>query len=187
MEQSEIWTVGHSNKTLEAFLGLVHSHRIEVVADVRRFPGSRRHPQFNSEQLSPALAKAGVNYLHIPELGGRREVRKDSVNTAWKNESFRGYADFMDTEEFHSGIRRLLKTSAQKRTAIMCAEALWWQCHRSLIADFLKCEGVKVWHISSETKVEEHPLTSPARIVNGTLTYTAPETVMELDFSGKKA
>jgi uncharacterized protein (DUF488 family) len=177
---NEIWTIGHSNKPLEGFVLLLRSHQIEALADVRRFPGSRRYPHFNGELLANSLAGACIEYSHFPELGGRRPTRKDSPNTAWRNDAFRGYADFMMTEEFQRGIERLLGIAEKKRTAVMCAEALWWQCHRSLIADFLKARGMRVWHIMGEAKVEEHPYTSPARIVDGKLSYAAAETALEL-------
>ena len=170
----QLWTIGHSNRTLEQFLELLAGQRIELLADVRRFPGSRRLPHFNQENLCQSLAKANIEYLHFPELGGRRRpVLADSPNTAWRNASFRGYADFMMTEEFRAGIERLLKHAREKRTAIMCAEALWWQCHRSLISDYLKAAGYEVIHILSSNKTEEHPFTSAARIVDGKLSYSA--------------
>ncbi|HEX4263198.1 MAG TPA: DUF488 domain-containing protein [Verrucomicrobiae bacterium] len=168
-----LWTIGHSNRTLEQFLELLDSQRIQLLADVRRFPGSRRLPHFNQENLSKSLAAAGIEYVHFPELGGRRKATANSPNTVWRNEAFRAYADFMMTEEFRGGIARLLEFAGQKRTAIMCAEALWWQCHRSLIADYLKAEGNKVFHIMSENKADEHPFTSAARIVDGKLSYSA--------------
>lgn len=170
----QIWTIGHSNRTLEQFLELLAGQRIELLADVRRFPGSRRLPHFNQENLSQSLARAGIEYIHFPELGGRRRpVLADSPNSAWRNASFRGYADFMMTQEFRDGIERLLKDARQKRTAIMCAEALWWQCHRSMISDYLKAAGHEVIHILSGNKTEVHPFTSAARIVDGKLSYSA--------------
>ena len=150
---------------------MLTGQQIELLADVRRFPGSRRQPHFNSENLPKSLAGAGIDYVHFPELGGRRKTSPDSPNTVWRNEAFRGYADFMMTAEFRDGIERLLRLAKKKRTAIMCAEALWWQCHRSLIADFLKAEGHTVLHIMGTGKIDEHPFTSAARIVDGKLTY----------------
>lgn len=166
-----VWTIGHSNLPLDRFLAILRAHEIEVVADVRRFPGSRRHPHVGKEQLAAALAAAGIGYVHLPELGGRRPARRDSPNTAWQNASFRGYADHMETEEFAAGIERLLSIAKEHRTAIMCAEALWWQCHRGLIADYLKAHGHEVLHILSAEKVEPHPYTSAASIVDGRLSY----------------
>ena len=182
MSTLEFWTIGHSNHTLDVFLGLLKSHEIRVLADVRRYPGSRRHPHFNSEELAAALAKAAVQYLPFPELGGRRRPMKDSPNSAWENEMFRGYADHMMSTEFRNGMDRLCRLAKNQRTAVMCAEALWWQCHRSLIADYLKAGGAKVWHILSETKVEEHPYTSPARIVDGKLSYAPAAAPLEFHF-----
>jgi uncharacterized protein (DUF488 family) len=167
----QLWTIGHSNRSIEQFLELLTGQHIELLADVRRFPGSRRQPHFNSENLPKSLAHAGIDYVHFPELGGRRKTSPDSPNTVWRNEAFRGYADFMMTPEFRAGIERLLQLAGKKRTAIMCAEALWWQCHRSLIADYLKAAGHTVLHIMGSGKIQEHPFTSAARIVDGKLTY----------------
>ncbi len=166
-----IWTLGHSTRSIEEFNQILITHEIKTLVDVRTFPGSRRYPQFNKEQLTESLESMGVEYVHVPELGGRRKARADSRNTAWKNEGFRGYADHMETSEFQKGIRRLLELAGQKRTAVMCAEAVWWRCHRSLISDFLKAAGVQVVHIVSEKKTEEHPYTPVARFVNGRLSY----------------
>jgi uncharacterized protein (DUF488 family) len=168
---AELWTIGHSTRSAEEFATLLKDHRIQLLADVRRFPGSRRYPQFNGENLRPFLSQHGIAYEHFPELGGRRTARKDSPNTAWRNEAFRGYADYMMTEEFTSAATRLLELATEQRTAVMCAESLWWQCHRALIADYGKVRGVKVWHILGRGKTEEHPYTSAARVVNGQLSY----------------
>jgi uncharacterized protein (DUF488 family) len=167
----DLWTVGHSTRPIEDFIEALRSFEIEALADVRSFPGSRRYPQFNREQLKLELAEAGIEYLHLPELGGRRNARPDSVNLAWRNKMFRGYADYMETVEFRRGIARLLKVAGTGRTAIMCAEAVWWRCHRSLISDYLKAKGVEVRHIMGAGKSEAHPFTSAARIVNGELSY----------------
>jgi len=142
-----------------------------MLVDVRSFPSSKRLPQFNQRELSEALAAAGIQYLHLRELGGRRPARKDSHNTAWQNPGFRGYADYMETEPFSAGVDRLLEVARAQRTVIMCAEALWWRCHRSLISDYLKAKGTVVTHILSATKTEPHPYTSAARIVDGELSY----------------
>ncbi len=167
----ELWTVGHSTHPIGDFLEALRSFEIKVLADVRSFPGSRRCPQFNREQLQVSLAAAGIEYQHFPELGGRRRGRPDSVNVAWRNESFRGYADHMDTEDFRFGITRLLGIARGHRTAVMCAEAVWWRCHRSLISDYLKAKGSEVIHIMAPGKSEAHPFTSAARIVNDELSY----------------
>jgi uncharacterized protein (DUF488 family) len=169
--QLSFWTIGHSTLAIEEFLRRVEGFEIKVLADVRSFPSSRRYPQFNKENLRSSLAAADVEYVHLPELGGRRRARPDSINMAWRNESFRGYADYMETEGFQIGIAKLLKLAAQKRTAIMCAEALWWRCHRSLISDYLKVCGNEVIHIIGDGKSETHPFTSAARVVNGELSY----------------
>lgn len=173
-ERPAIWTVGHSTRTWEEFLALLTANGIGAVADVRRFAGSRRYPHFGSEALRTALAAAGVDYVHIPELGGRRRPQPGSPNTAWRNEAFRGYADHMGTEEFRKGIERLLELAHRQRTAILCAEAVWWRCHRALIADHLKAQGMRVLHILGADKVEEHPYTAPARQKIGGL-FDAPE------------
>jgi len=171
-----IWTVGHSNKTIDDFLTLLRAHNIELVADVRRFPGSRRYPHFGQEKLSEALNEKGIDYEHFEILGGRREPKKDSENMAWRNEGFRGYADYMETPEFRSGIDQLRDRARRRRTAIMCAEALWWQCHRSMVADFLLSLGDEVLHILGTEKTEPHRYSSPARVVNGKLTYHSDPT-----------
>ena len=172
---SPIFTIGHSTRSLEDFLQLLQSYKIEALADVRQFPGSRRHPQFGQENLSRSLSHVEVAYVHFPELGGRRRARADSPNTAWRNEAFRGYADYMMTSDFQTGIARLMELAQKQRTAIMCAEALWWRCHRALISDFLKVKSIQVVHILSGTKTEEHPFTSAARVINGQLSYRGLE------------
>lgn len=169
--QLSLWTIGHSTLAIEDFLQLLRGFEIEALVDVRSFPGSRRYPQFNKENLRSSLPAAGIEYVHLPELGGRRKAKSDSVNMAWRNASFRGYADYMETEGFSNGIERLLGIAAQRRTAIMCAEALWWRCHRSLISDYLKVKGNAVTHILSNGKSEPHPFTSAASVTNGALSY----------------
>ena len=169
--QPRIWTIGHSTRAIDELISALQSFEIELVADVRSFPGSRRYPQFNQENLRVSLAGAGVEYLHLPELGGRRRAKPDSLNVAWRNEAFRGYADYMESVEFREGIARLLNVAGARRTAVMCAEAVWWRCHRSLISDFLKAQDVEITHIMGVGKSEQHPFTSAARIVNGKLSY----------------
>jgi uncharacterized protein (DUF488 family) len=166
-----IWTIGHSTRPIEAFRDLLRSQQIELLVDVRRFPGSRRHPHFNSAPLAQSLSAAGITYRSAPELGGRRTPRRDSRNTAWRNASFRGYADYMETAEFAAALKRLTEDAARRRTSIMCAEAVWWQCHRSLIADALKARGVEVLHILDGPKITEHPYTAVARVLEGRLEY----------------
>jgi len=171
-----IWTIGHSTRKIDIFLSLLKENGIKLVADVRMYPGSKRYPQFGREALAKSLSKHRIGYEHFSELGGRRKAKPDSKNAAWRNESFRGYADYMETEDFHKGIERLIDL-AQKSgpTAIMCAEAVWWRCHRSLISDYLKARGVEVMHILDHKKVEPHPFTSAAKIVDGELSYSGDE------------
>jgi uncharacterized protein (DUF488 family) len=167
-----IWTIGHSTRKMDLFLALLEENGIKLVADVRMFPGSKRYPQFGREALAKSLGEHGIRYEHFPELGGRRKAKPDSKNTAWRNEMFRGYADYMETEDFQKGIERLHKLADKSGpTAIMCAEAVWWRCHRSLISDYLKARGVEVLHILDRGKVEPHPFTSAAKIANGELSY----------------
>jgi uncharacterized protein (DUF488 family) len=171
---SRIWTIGHSTREIDSFVSLLKENGIKLLVDVRSWPGSKRYPQFNKEALAKSLVDAGIRYEHLPELGGRRKPKPDSRNTAWRNASFRGYADYMETEEFRNGVQRLLDLSRESGpAAIMCAEAVWWRCHRSLISDYLKVRGIDVMHILDANKIEQHPYTSPARIVNGKLSYEA--------------
>ena len=173
-----MWTIGHSTRTIDEFISLLEENAIKLLADVRAWPGSKRYPQFNKDALKESLNAHGIRYEHFPELGGKRKSKPDSRNTAWRNASFRGYADYMETEQFQKGIERLLDVAAEASpTAIMCAEAVWWRCHRSLIADYLKARGVKVLHVLGANKVEPHPYTSAARIVDGELSYQ-PESLL---------
>jgi uncharacterized protein (DUF488 family) len=178
-----LWTIGHSTRSWDEFAALLKAHGIAHLADVRRFPGSRRHPHFNQSELARGLEAEGIGYSHFPELGGRRPAQPDSPNIAWRNTAFRGYADYMMTAEFQAGIRRLLEMARELSTAIMCAEALWWQCHRSLIADYLKAQGHEVLHISTASKAAPHPFTSPARIVDGKLSYRGDGDSAALEFA----
>jgi uncharacterized protein (DUF488 family) len=166
-----VWTVGHSTHSAEEFAQILLAHGIQVLVDVRSFPGSRRYPQFNRATLAESLQQVGIEYRHEPKLGGRRTPRADSHNSAWKNASFRAYADHMESEEFRKGVKDLLELAVKSRTAVMCAESLWWRCHRSLISDYLKAEGHTVIHIFDQNKTEEHPFTSAARLVDGKLSY----------------
>ena len=170
-DPATIWTIGHSTRTLEEFLALLAAYRIEAIADVRRFPGSRRYPHFASEALAKSLPAHGIAYQWMPKLGGRRKAQPGSPNTAWRNASFQGYADYTATAEFADGLAELLKLAAGKRTALMCAEAVWWRCHRSIVSDVLKLRGIEVIHIIDATHTTVHPYTSPARIVEGRLSY----------------
>ena len=167
-----IWTIGHSTRTIDEFISLLKENEIKLLVDVRAWPGSKRYPQFNKDALAESLNAHGIRYEHFPELGGKRKSKADSRNTAWRNASFRGYADYMETEQFQKGIERLLDFAAKAGpAAIMCAEAIWWRCHRSLIADYLKARGLEVLHVLGVNKVGPHPYTSAARVVNGELTY----------------
>ena len=169
-----IWTIGHSTRAIDEFISLLEENAVKLVVDVRAWPSSKRYPHFNKEAMTESLAAHGIRYEHFLELGGKRKANPDSCNTAWRNASFRGYADYMETEQFQKGIDRLLDVAAKVGpTAIMCAEAVWWRCHRSLIADYLKSRGVEVLHILGANKVEPHPYTPAAQIVNGKLSYAA--------------
>ncbi len=166
-----VWTLGHSTRSKDEFTQIVAAYKIENLADVRSFPSSRRYPHFNKESLAEWLAEVGVKYKHLPTLGGRRRLQPDSRSSNWKNPSFRAYADYMESEEFTRGIAQLLTLAQIGRTSLMCAEALWWRCHRSLIADYLKARGASVIHIVDARKTESHSFTSAARIVEGKLSY----------------
>jgi hypothetical protein len=174
-----VWTIGHSTRTIEEFIELLNQYQIEILVDVRHFPGSRRFPHFNKPQLAQSLSVAGIRYEHLVELGGRRPVQPNSHNLLWRNTAFRGYADYMETKPFQDGIDRLLKIAGMGQTAMMCSEAVWWRCHRSMIADDLKAKGVRVLHILSLQKIQEHPYTSAAQIVNGRLSYESPSLFSE--------
>jgi uncharacterized protein (DUF488 family) len=144
---------------------------VQAIADVRRFPGSKRHPQFSQDALSASLAGEGIAYRWLPALGGRRRPRRGSPNTTWRNASFRGYADHLESEEFAGGLNELLELCGESRTAIMCTEALWWRCHRALIADVLCARGIEVVHILDAQDCVTHRYTAPARIIDGRPTY----------------
>lgn len=175
-----LWTIGHSSRPLEEFVGLLDANGVEAVTDVRSHPGSRHCPQYGQVALRDGLIERGLDYHWILELGGRRRARPDSPNTAWRNASFRGYADYMQTPAFDLGLNALLAVARRKRTSLMCAEALWWRCHRSMIADALKARGVRVLHIVGPNSVIEHPWTAPARMLAGRLTYAKPGLEVEL-------
>jgi uncharacterized protein (DUF488 family) len=169
--RTEIWTIGHSTRSIEQFLSILTSFRIEVLIDIRTFPGSRRYPHFNKESLSTTLQQNGIEYVHMLALGGRRKPLPDSVNVSWRHPSFRGYADHMQTPEFIDAINDVQRLASQKRVAYMCSEAMWWKCHRSLVSDYLKVKGWNVQHIADVSKSSEHPYTSPAKPVQGELFY----------------
>lgn len=166
-----IWTIGHSTRSADELLAVLAAFEIELVADVRRFPGSRRLPQFGSAALEQSLEAHGIAYRWLPSLGGRRRPDPDSPNVAWRHAAFRAYADHVASEEFAEGLFELLMVAGGLRTAVMCAEVLWWRCHRRLIADVLTSLGIVVVHIQDATKAEEHRLAAPARMVDGQLSY----------------
>ena len=166
-----IWTIGHSTRTIDTLVEMLQSFQIKLVADVRNYPGSKRYPQFNKESLENSLAKNDIQYVHIKELGGRRKPKSDSKNTMWRNDAFRGFADYMETDDFKKGVEQLQRLAIKQRTAYMCSEAVWWRCHRSLISDYLKSVGWTVMHIMAEKKAEDHPYTSATRIADGKLSY----------------
>jgi uncharacterized protein (DUF488 family) len=175
MQNKTIYTIGHSTRSIEEFLELLEAFKISLLADVRSVPGSSRYPHFNKEFLVKFLAGYHIDYLHIKELGGQRKVSPSSKNTGWRSKAFRGYADFMENDELKTGISILLNGAEKKNTAYMCAESVWWRCHRALISDYLKLHGWSVLHIIDKNNVEEHPYTQPARIVQGGLFYNEDE------------
>lgn len=166
-----IYTIGHSTHSMDEFIAMLQSFKIEILADIRHFPGSRKFPQFNKERLSGLLVENGIHYVHFEGLGGRRKAQKDSRNNLWRNESFRGYADYMETQQFEHAVGCLQAVALQQTTAYMCSEALWWRCHRSMVSDYLKAKGWKVYHIMAAGKAEEHPYTSPAQIIGDRVVY----------------
>jgi uncharacterized protein (DUF488 family) len=166
-----IYTIGHSNRSIETFLALLAAHDIERVADIRRFPRSARYPHFDETALAASLKGAGITYLHFPDLGGRRNPRRDSPNAAWRVPAFRGYADYMGTAQFSGAVSELLQFAGGGRTTVMCAEAVWWQCHRRLLADALVVGGVPVAHIASAAAPKMHQMSEFARELNGRVVY----------------
>ena len=166
-----LYTIGHSTRTIEEFIKLLGIYKIKIVIDIRTIPRSRHNPQFSKDELSESLKKHGISYRHMEGLGGLRHATKDSVNKAWKNLTFRGYADYMQTEEFAKNIEELIKIGREKQTVIMCAEAVPWRCHRSLIGDALLLRGVHVEDIMSEKVSKPHKLTSFAKVEGNTITY----------------
>ncbi len=164
-------TIGHSTRSIEELLALLEAHGIQELVDVRTIPRSRHNPQFNRDVLAERLGEAGMIYYHMPGLGGLRKPAKDSINTGWRNASFRGYADYMQTEAFHLALTDLMTRGTERRTAVMCAEAVPWRCHRSLIADALLARGWAIRHILSASKAEHHALTPFAVIDQTRVTY----------------
>ena len=170
-----IFTVGHSTRSIEDFASLLAAYGIETVADIRTVPRSRRNPQFNADALPKSLAAHGVGYVGLPGLGGLRKTSKDSPNTGWRNDSFRGYADYMQTPAFAEALAGLIELSRHKRVAIMCAEAVPWRCHRSLVADALEVRGIPAEEILSPTSHRRHKLTPFAQVDGTRLTYPPPQ------------
>ncbi|WP_313271962.1 DUF488 domain-containing protein [Stenotrophomonas sp.] len=170
-EASPVWTVGHSTRTWEAFREVLRVHEITTVVDVRRFPGSRKFPWFGSDAMSTQLPLDGIGYHWVPQLGGRRSVQPESPNGAWKSASFQGYADHMASAEFADGLEQALTAAAESRTALMCAELLWWRCHRRLISDLLVHRGHQVLHIQTERAAEPHQLNPMAQAAGEGLIY----------------
>jgi uncharacterized protein (DUF488 family) len=168
-----VLTIGHSTRTIDEFIGLLQAHAISRVVDVRTIPRSRHNPQFNQDSLPDSLMKAGLGYVHMPGLGGLRHARRDSINVGWRNASFRGYADYMQTPEFEQSLKELIQLAKQERIAIMCAEAVPWRCHRSLIADALLVRGIRTEDIMSPTRRQVHTLTPFAKVRGTTIRYPA--------------
>jgi uncharacterized protein (DUF488 family) len=166
-----VFTVGHSTRSAEEFVALLKAHRIESLVDVRTVPRSRHNPQFNRDTLPETLRRAGIEYLHLAELGGLRKAREDSVNTGWHNLSFRGFADYMQTPEFENGLARLMDLANARRATVMCAEAVPWRCHRSLIGDALVARGAEVLELSSMTRAQPHKMTPFARVEGTRVSY----------------
>jgi uncharacterized protein (DUF488 family) len=171
----KLFTIGHSTRTPEEFLAILKAHQIKMLVDVRTVPRSRRVPQFNTENLSETLPRHHIQYLHLPALGGLRKARPDSLNTGWRNDSFRGYADYMQTPQFESGLNELMAVAEKQATAIMCAEAVPWRCHRSLIADALLVRGWEVLDLFSEQSAKPHKLTDFAKVEGTQVTYPSAQ------------
>ncbi len=173
--QKTVYTIGHSTHSIGEFIAMLRSFNIDLLIDVRHYPGSRKFPWFNKDNLLVEMPAANIDYLHLEDLGGRRKPSPASQNIAWHHPAFRGYADYMETEPFRKSLDALKAAAGTKRAAYMCSEAVWWRCHRSLISDELKVEGWKVLHIMDVGKAPEHPYTKAATVHNGKLLYTIPK------------
>ena len=173
LKPTVVLTIGHSTRALDEFIGLLQAHAVTRVVDVRTVPCSRHNPQFNQDSLPDSLTNAGLGYVHLPELGGLRHAKRDSINVGWRNVSFRGYADYMQTPQFERGLHELIQLAKEERIAIMCAEAVPWRCHRSLIADALLVRGIRTEDIMSLTHRSVHTLTPFAKVRGTTVTYPA--------------
>ena len=175
MAELDAYTMGFSTRTWDETIDLLHNYAIERLVDIRTLPGSKRTPQFNLEHLRTALPAAGIEYIHMKELGGLRKPRKDSINTEWRNEGFRGYADYMQTANFEAALDRLMNLIQDKTTVYVCTEAVFWRCHRQLVSDALLVRGLRIGHIFSSTKVEPHKLTEFACVAGTTITYPSQQ------------
>lgn len=173
--EKQIWSIGHSTRPIETFIEMLKSFDISFLADIRNYPGSKRYPQYNKENLAQSLKQVNIEYRHFKDLGGRRKPITNSINTAWRNSAFRGYADYMETETFKHAVEELMQIAEKYRTVYMCSEAVWWSCHRSLLSDYLKVRSWNVYHIMDIGKVTLHPYTKAARIENGELHYDEPD------------
>ncbi|MFC3197655.1 DUF488 family protein [Parapedobacter deserti] len=171
-DKQVVYTIGHSDHLLDEFMAMLQSFSIKNLVDIRRLPGSRKFPQFDQGNLERSLAESGIAYVHLSGLGGRRKANKDTPNNRWRNDSFRGYADYMETEAFEQAAAQLERLALQHPTAYMCAEAVWWRCHRAMVSDYLKARGWTVLHIMGPDKCQEHPYTSPARIEGDRVFYS---------------
>lgn len=179
---SRIHTIGHSTRSIDSFIELLLKNKIEALVDIRRFPASRRHPQFNAKHLAESLGEKGIGYIHLEGLGGRRKAEPDSVNTGWDVEGFRGYADYAATPEFQLALDELLEKAENTPVVIMCAEAVFWQCHRRIVADVLVARGHEVLHIIDENPPKPHSLTEFARVDNaGQVTYPARQLTLDME------
>jgi uncharacterized protein (DUF488 family) len=174
-EKAPVLTIGHSTRSIDEFLRMLRAHAVQRLVDIRTVPGSRHNPQYGSEALRNSLESAGIEYIHMKELGGLRKPMPDSINTGWKNASFRGYADYMQTQEFDATLEHLIDLAREKRSAMMCAEAVPWRCHRSLVADALTARGIAVEHIMSKTRRDSHRLIPFARRTGFRITYPSEE------------
>lgn len=181
-----IYTIGHSTRPIDEFIGILKAYGIGQLVDVRTIPRSRRNPQFSRENLPGSLTTAGIAYRHMPGLGGLRHPQRDSMNTAWRNAGFRGYADYMQTPEFQENLEELIQLASNAPTAMMCAEAVPWRCHRSLIADAMVARGIDVQEILTAAKSQPHALTSFAKVAGQVITYPAVENCenLSLGFDG---
>lgn len=175
MDTNTIYTIGHSTRPFDEFLAMLKSFNIKVLADIRRLPGSTKFPQYNQDELKTSLKEKGIEYIYLEDLGGRRKPSKTTKNNAWRNKSFQAYADYMETETFRNGAEKLKMKANAKPTAMMCSEAVWWRCHRSMVSDYIKAQGWTVLHIMSESKATEHPYTSPAKVHGGKVSYESDD------------